>query len=379
MTRWAILTGEYPPQRGGVSDYTRLVAESLAEAGDEVHVWAPAVSGSSSNHTGVTVHCLPDHYGPRSLRCVDADLQRLGSRARILVQYVPHAFGWKAMNLPFCLWLSNRWRKRFEVMFHEVCFSLVPGQPWKHQLLGRVTRRMAGLVHRAAQRSWVSIPAWADLLRQLVPGQQPIQWLPVPSTLPTEAKPADVAKLRQRIAPEPGARVVGHFGTFGTPIARLLSATLPRLLRADRNYRALLVGLHSQEFRQQILKEHAMLEQRILATGPLAPEDAVNSLAASDLLLQPYIEGVSSRRTSVMAGLALGLPIVTTEGPLSEPVWREGGAVALVPALDPDALVASSLVLLQQEAKRKQLGHAAGLFYRRHFSVERVIHSLRSV
>jgi len=283
------------------------------------------------------------------------------------------------MNLPFCVWLSNRWRKRFEVMFHEVCFSLVPGQRWKHQLLGRVTRRMAGLVHRAAQRSWVSIPAWAELLRQLVPGQQPIQWLPVPSTLPTEAKPADVAKLRQRIAPEPATRVIGHFGTFGTPIARLLRATLPRLLRADRNYRALLVGLHSQEFRQEILKEHAGLEPRILATGPLAPEDAVNSLAATDLLLQPYIDGVSSRRTSVMAGLALGLPIVTTEGPLSEPVWREGGAVALVPAAEPDALVASSLVLLQQEAKRKQLGQAASLFYRRHFSVERVIHSLRSV
>ena len=122
-----------------------------------------------------------------------------------------------------------------------------------------------------------------------------------------------------------------------------------------------------------------MPEPRILATGPLAPEDAVNSLAASDLLLQPYLDGVSSRRTSVMAGLALGLPIVTTEGPLSEPVWREGGAVALVPVADPDALVASSLVLLQQEAKRKQLGQAARLFYRRHFSVERVIHSLRSV
>ena len=41
MTRWAILTGEYPPQAGGVSDYTRLVAEGLAAVGDEVAVYAP--------------------------------------------------------------------------------------------------------------------------------------------------------------------------------------------------------------------------------------------------------------------------------------------------------------------------------------------------
>jgi hypothetical protein len=36
---WAILTGEYPPQAGGVSDYTRLVARGLAECGDRVHDW----------------------------------------------------------------------------------------------------------------------------------------------------------------------------------------------------------------------------------------------------------------------------------------------------------------------------------------------------
>jgi len=43
---WAIITGEYPPQAGGVSDYTRIVAEALVAAGDEVHVWTPAVSGA---------------------------------------------------------------------------------------------------------------------------------------------------------------------------------------------------------------------------------------------------------------------------------------------------------------------------------------------
>ena len=41
LMQWHILTGEYPPQPGGVSDYTRMVAEGLAAAGDEVVVWAP--------------------------------------------------------------------------------------------------------------------------------------------------------------------------------------------------------------------------------------------------------------------------------------------------------------------------------------------------
>jgi glycosyltransferase involved in cell wall biosynthesis len=362
--RWAILTGEYPPKLGGVSDYTRLVAESLAMAGDEVHVWAQVASRTTPECAGVTVHRLPDNYGPRSLPYVDSDLRRLGHRVRILVQYVPHAFGWKAMNVPFCVWLSNCWRKRFEVMFHEVSFPLAPGQPWKHELLGNVTGRMARMIHRAAERSWISIPAWAELLRRLVPGRNAIEWLPVPSTLPTKADPAQIAKIRERVAAEPGTRMVGHFGTFGTPIARLLTATLPRLLRTDHPYRVLLVGLGSQEFRDRLLREHGGLDERILATGPLSSKDAANWLASSDMLLQPYIDGVSSRRTSVMAGLALGLPIVTTEGCLSEPLWRESGAVNLVQAGDDNALIASCEALLQQETMRKQLGHAARLFYR---------------
>jgi hypothetical protein len=38
---WHILTGEYPPQPGGVSDYTRQLARALVDAGDSVEVWAP--------------------------------------------------------------------------------------------------------------------------------------------------------------------------------------------------------------------------------------------------------------------------------------------------------------------------------------------------
>ena len=45
MNRWLILTGDYPPQLGDVSDYTRQIACGLAEAGDLVHVRQPRCSG----------------------------------------------------------------------------------------------------------------------------------------------------------------------------------------------------------------------------------------------------------------------------------------------------------------------------------------------
>ncbi len=51
-------------------------------------------------------------------------------------------------------------------------------------------------------------------------------------------------------------------------------------------------------------------------------------------MIQPYPDGISSRRTSAMAGLALGLPIVSTSGHLTETIWAEHAAVVLTPIGD---------------------------------------------
>ena len=92
---WHILTGEYPPQRGGVADYTALVAAGLAARGIPAHVWAPPAESTGPEPPGVTVHREAGSWSP-------ADLRRLGERLdaspgprRILVQYTPNAWGYK--------------------------------------------------------------------------------------------------------------------------------------------------------------------------------------------------------------------------------------------------------------------------------------------
>src|SRR5713101_9172419 len=85
LTTWHLITGEYPPQPGGVSDYTRLVAIELARAGDLVNVWAPGTVASESVEEGTIVHRLPGHFGPKALRVLDSALR--ATPGRILVQY----------------------------------------------------------------------------------------------------------------------------------------------------------------------------------------------------------------------------------------------------------------------------------------------------
>jgi glycosyltransferase involved in cell wall biosynthesis len=373
---WAILTGEYPPQPGGVSDYTRLLARGLAEAGDEVHVWAPPWGKAAAADAAVRLHTLPDQFGMSSLTMLDDALNRLGRPCRILVQYVPHAFGQSAMNVPFCLWLLSRRKQPIWIMFHEVVFPFVADQPWRHALLAVVTRLMALAVVRAAERAFVAIPAWGRLLQPMARSGLPIQWLPVFSNLPTSASAEAAAAVRRRIAPNPESLVIGHFGTFGNPIAEILRELLPELLHRDNRRIALLIGRGGEEFASNLLCQDSAFAGRIIASGGVPEQEAAAHLQACDLLVQPYPDGASSRRGSLLAGLALGLPILTTEGALSEPLWCESGAVALAPAGNINAMLQEADRLLGDRCCRLQLAAGARELYQSRFAIERTIAAL---
>src|SRR6185436_4319095 len=53
--------------------------------------------------------------------------------------------------------------------------------------------------------------------------------------------------------------------------------------------------------------------------GYQSPDDVSNSMQAVDLLALPFIDGVSERRTSFMAGLSHRCPVATTLGPNTGP------------------------------------------------------------
>lgn len=376
MIAWHMLTGEYPPQPGGVSDYSRLLARSLVEAGDTVQVWAPAAPGPDPSDPGVRVRRLPDHYGPRSLRDLGDAFRHPAPARRLLVQYVPHAFGWKAMNLPFCLWLhGRRLRERIWVMFHEVVFPVSPRQSLRHNLLGCVTRLMAALVSQGAERCFVSTPSWAPLLRRY--RRRPIEWLPIPSSVPTEVAPRAVAAVRARYGAGAGGLLVGHFGTFGDLIAPVVERVLPRVVVAHRERVGLLIGRGSEKRLPRILEARPDLVGRLFATGPLPAADLAAHLAACDLLVQPFRDGATTRRTSLMAGLALGVPVATTSGALTEPLWLEEELVALAPAESPTALVELAENLLADNRARAALGRRGRQGYRRLFAIEHTVRAHR--
>lgn len=346
-----ILTGEYPPVVGGVSDYSAQVARGLAAVvgARAVHVFAPRPARRGAGDDAIIVHELPDHFGVASLAMLEDTIDRIPRPIHVIVQYVPHAFGWRAMNWPLCAWL--RWRgqtDRITVIFHEVSYPLRRGQPLRHNLLAAVNHRMAAMLARAAARGGIlaTIPAWADLLRRLG-ARGHIEISPVPSNLPIEVDPCTIRQARSRFSGAAGS-LVGVFGSFGPQVMPMLLGILPRLERADR--RIVLIGAGSTEFLAR-----TSLGSGAIATDALDKPTAAAAIAACDLMIQPYPDGVSGRRSSTAAALALGTPVVTNGGALTEAFWRSSGAAALAESPAVEEIVKTAEITLGDAARREAM------------------------
>ncbi len=372
---WHIITGEYPPQPGGVSAYTRQVARGLVAAGDDATIWAPPTTDADAPDGGIAVRRLPDCFGPRSLRALDAELNRLRPPQRLLVQYVPHAFGWKGANVPFCRWIATRARDSVWVMFHEVGFPFDARQSPLRNALAVANRVMARRVARSAERLFISIPAWRPMLESAVGGEVSATWLPVPSGIPPTADPSRIAAVRARIAD--GRPLVGHFGTYPAAIRSLLDAALARLL-VETDCRILLIGPRGNLLRDELVARDGQFAPRVCSTGALDEADVSAHLAACDVMLQPYPDGITTRRTSAMAALAHGVAIVSTRGWLTEAIWSSSESIALVDAADPVALAVETERVLGDDDLRRRLAANGQRLYDSQFDVCHTIAALRS-
>jgi len=371
--RWAILNGDYD-RTGGVSDYTRQVAGALAAAGDEVTVCAPLEHHGQTGNANYRLAGIRRNFGVLSLRDLDRALTSM-LPDRVLIQYVPQGYGWHGMNLPFCLWLfAHRRRYHISVMFHEVAVVMDRRKPLRHNALALVTQLMAALAARSATQIFVSIPAWEKWLRSLR-CSLPITWLPIPTNIPVTGDLDAISKVKRSYTQD-GKLLVGHFSMYGAHIPENRVALLSLILQG-RGLILLLLGHGSQILRERLIAAQPGLAAFIHATGTLSPGDLSNQLSACDLMVQPYPDGISTRRTSAMACLSHALPVITTAGHLTEPLWREGGAVLLSPVDNPEHLADQTKWLLHDTAERSRLSAAGKALYEDRFALSHTIAALR--
>jgi glycosyltransferase involved in cell wall biosynthesis len=263
-------------------------------------------------------------------------------------------------------------------MVHEAFLAF--GRSWRQCAVALVHRVMTAILLQSVERVWVSTPECERRWKPYALGRGiPFQWQPVPNNIDVVHDPAGIQTVRNRYAAD--GPLIGHFGTYGAPVASVLEPILLKLAAetsGDASRSAiLLMGMGSQEFRRRQLEKSPEVRGRLHATGALSAGDLSRHISACDLMIQPYPDGVTTRRGTLMASLNHEKAIVTTAVPGTDPIWIESNAVALALAGDADAFVNLVNELCANADQRARLARAAATLYRDRFDIIHTITALR--
>lgn len=323
----------------GIRDHTRLLEAHLAGRGIEVDVHLRRWGG------GWTAERRPQ------LAAYDA----------VVLQYNPFLYGrWGvAPWLPVLLGRArlSHTRPVTAVIVHE---PYVPMTDARSVLMGAWQRAQLRGVALSADVMLCSTEAWVSLLDGWRPRRR-VTHLPVPSNLPDMRGCREEA--RRAIGAGDDDLVLATFGTdhpshLQDPVERALEAVAP-----GRSGRVFLTELGARTPRSIGGAAVTVRSPGRQAAGELARE-----LSAADIFLAPFIDGVSTRRGTMMAALQHGLPIVGTRGSrIDSALAGTDGALRLVPVGRPDLFAGAVAELAQQPSERLRMARAARSLYERWF------------
>ena len=86
-------------------------------------------------------------------------------------------------------------------------------------------------------------------------------------------------------------------------------------------------------------------------------------MSACDAVVLPFVDGISTRRTTAITTLQHGVPLISTLGADLDPCFVHGENVLLVPAGDQQALVDALVDLARHPELRTRLAHNARSLY----------------
>lgn len=163
--------------------------------------------------------------------------------------------------------------------------------------------------------------------------------------------------------------VIAYFGFLNSSKGGLtLIHTLHRLKQDRPQVRLLMIGgkvgasdpsnfAYLQKVEQLI--DALGLRENVQWTGHQPDADVGADLNACDVLFMPYEDGASLRRGTLMAGLANGCAIVTTQPQEPLPELEDGAQLLYVPPRDPEAAALIIKHLLDNVALAGQLRRRA--------------------
>lgn len=367
-----LLSAEYPPDPGGVGDYTRQLGLALLGRGLAVEVLTAGLPVGRPLLPPCRTLDLPG-WDWRCWAAVTAELRRQPPDV-LHIQYQTGAFAMHpAVNL--LPWRLRGWAARPRVLVTA------------HDLLEPYLWPKAGPARR-----WVTRRLLADADAAVVTNQEDLTQaaarlgvraalIPIGSNIAVAPPPGyDRLAWRARLGVGPDQPLLAYFGMISR--SKGIETLLEALEQLPPALRLLLIGgpspaPHDQTYAAQIRRRIAArgLEARVAITGHCPAPEVSAHLLAADAAALPFADGATFRRGSLLAALAHGVPVVTTHPPggpqAAAPELADGAHVLLVQPGDAAGLAAALGRLLASPALAERLS-VAGRSLARQFAWETI-------
>jgi glycosyltransferase involved in cell wall biosynthesis len=357
--RILFITGEYPPQEGGVGDFTHILGKEMVRQGAEVAVLASRVAGVERTEYGVVCYPWVQQWQlVPILQAVNRAIQKF--KPDILdIQYQTAAYQLKpAINLLPRLLPIHPWA----VTFHDLRV------PYLFPKAGRL--RWWVNLHLARSCRVAIVTNHEDQTKLLgYSGIKRTELIPIGSNIKPSVSANQEAAFRQKWQLGSDKLVLCYFGFLNeSKGAEELIAALDCVRKSGFNAVLLMIGGQvgasdptNAAYLKHIKHESELLglEPHIIWTGFMKPEEVSGAFACADMCVLPYRDGVSFRRGSLMAALSHGLPIISTLPPVPLPELLPGENIMLVPVGDYMALAKSIIQLAQDLPLRTRLAGGA--------------------
>ncbi|HUL35279.1 MAG TPA: hypothetical protein VL128_15450 [Candidatus Eisenbacteria bacterium] len=206
------------------------------------------------------------------------------------------------------------------------------------------------------------------------PTLQRCHFIPVGPNLPI----AEVATPRKHPSEVP---TVGVFsitgGEQGTRETETIVMAAKSVCKKLGRIRLLVFGRHAEIREASLRRGLQNTEVELSVEGLLAPTEIVARIRSCDILF--FVRGgISTRRSSAIAGIACGVPMVAFVGPETSWPFPDAGVVLVSPDHPKELIDAANLLLTNTEF-REGMALANCIVYQEHFSWVTIAHRYAAV
>lgn len=348
--------------RSGTADFVGAAARKLFQRGLKVGVYACATSRGTVG-AEISLTAFGPEVGFKSFHRLMKDC-RANRGTIVSLQWTcaekgNAGFGLGMISMVLLLRLMGF---KTHVYLHQLWEPWGGPMNWPWSLWTRLQTLALVLISR---RISAPVHKWTRVLKRFFFFKAgSINWVPVGATILPKTRALGTTERHGH----PWVLLFNPLGTTKNP--QLVEAAWARFAQKAPQSQCAVIGKVPQREDKRLAYMMQHPDCRFL--GVIRSNEVSEWMSRSVALLAPFDEGVSGCRTSVISALAHGLPVVTTRGSATEPIWERTEGVILVDR-NPSDLADALMRLHLDEAYWERASKQARIFYKTFFEWDKII------